>query len=32
LTPIGRSFIPVIAEIRKWGARHLNREKLSMAS
>jgi DNA-binding HxlR family transcriptional regulator len=32
LTPIGRSFIPVIAEIRKWGARHLNGEKLSMAS
>jgi DNA-binding HxlR family transcriptional regulator len=32
LTPMGRSFIPVIAEIRKWGARHLNGEKLSMAS
>jgi DNA-binding HxlR family transcriptional regulator len=32
LTPTGRSFIPVIAEIRKWGARHLNGEKLSMAS
>jgi DNA-binding HxlR family transcriptional regulator len=32
LTPIGRSFIPVIAEIRKWGARHLNGEKLSIAS
>jgi DNA-binding HxlR family transcriptional regulator len=29
---MGRSFIPVIAEIRKWGARHLNGEKLSMAS
>jgi DNA-binding HxlR family transcriptional regulator len=32
LTPMGRSFIPVIAEIREWGARHLNGEKLSMAS
>ena len=32
LTPIGRSFIPVIAEIRKWGARHLGGEKLKMAS
>jgi DNA-binding HxlR family transcriptional regulator len=32
LTPMGRSFIPVIAEIRKWGARHLNGQKLSMAS
>ena len=25
LTPAGRSFIPVIAEIRKWGARHSGR-------
>lgn len=24
LTPKGRSFIPVIAAVRKWGARHLN--------
>lgn len=32
LTPIGRSFIPVIAEIRKWGARYLGGEKLKMAS
>jgi DNA-binding HxlR family transcriptional regulator len=24
LTPMGRSFIPVIAEIRDWGARHLS--------
>ena len=23
LTPKGRSFVPVIAEIRKWGERHL---------
>jgi DNA-binding HxlR family transcriptional regulator len=23
LTPIGRSFVPVIAAIRKWGERHL---------
>ena len=26
LTPKGRSFIPVIAEIRKWGARHLGEQ------
>ena len=32
LTPKGRSFIPVIAEIRKRGARHLNGGKLRMAS
>jgi DNA-binding HxlR family transcriptional regulator len=32
LTPMGRSFIPVIAEIRKWGARHLGGERLSIAS
>jgi len=32
LTPIGRSFIPVIAEIRKWGERHLSGERLRMAS
>jgi DNA-binding HxlR family transcriptional regulator len=31
LTPTGRSFIPVIAEIRKWGARHLG-ERLRVAS
>ena len=23
LTPMGRSFVPIIASIRKWGARHL---------
>ena len=32
LTPMGRSFIPVIAEIRKWGARHLGGEELRVAS
>jgi DNA-binding HxlR family transcriptional regulator len=32
LTPKGRSFIPVIAEIRKWGASHLGGERLSLAS
>jgi DNA-binding HxlR family transcriptional regulator len=32
LTPVGRSFIPVIAGIRKWGARYLSGEKLSLAS
>ncbi len=32
LTPTGRSFIPVIGEIRKWGARHLGGERLSLAS
>ena len=26
LTPKGRSFVPVIAAVRKWGARHLNGE------
>jgi DNA-binding HxlR family transcriptional regulator len=31
LTPMGRSFIPVIAEIRNWGARYLGGEKLQMA-
>ena len=31
LTPAGRSFIPVIAEIRKWGARHLGGERLRVA-
>ncbi len=31
LTPTGRSFIPVIAEIRKWGARHLGGERLRVA-
>jgi len=24
LTPMGRSFVPIVAAIRKWGARHLN--------
>ena len=24
LTPKGRSFVPVIAAVRKWGARHLS--------
>ena len=32
LTRMGQSFIPVIAEIRKWGARYLGGEKLKMAS
>jgi DNA-binding HxlR family transcriptional regulator len=32
LTPVGRSFIPVIGEIRKWGARHLGGERLRIAS
>ena len=32
LTPVGRSFIPVIAEIRKWGERHLSGERLRLAS
>jgi DNA-binding HxlR family transcriptional regulator len=31
LTPAGCSFIPVIAEIRKWGARHLGGERLRVA-
>jgi DNA-binding HxlR family transcriptional regulator len=31
LTPMGKSFIPVIAEIRKWGAHYLGGEQLSMA-
>ena len=31
LTLAGRSFIPVIAEIRKWGARHLGGERLRVA-
>ena len=32
LTRVGQSFIPVIAEIRKWGDRHLRNETLSLAS
>ena len=32
LTPMGRSFIPVVGEIRKWGARHLGGERLGLAS
>jgi DNA-binding HxlR family transcriptional regulator len=32
LTPLGRSFVPVIGEIRKWGARHLTGARLSLAS
>jgi DNA-binding HxlR family transcriptional regulator len=32
LTSVGRSFIPVIDEIRKWGHRHLGGEPLSIAS
>ncbi len=32
LTRVGQSFIPVIAEIRKWGARYLSDESLSLAS
>jgi len=31
LTPLGRSFVPVIAEIRKWGSRHLGGRRLSVA-
>jgi DNA-binding HxlR family transcriptional regulator len=31
LTPAGRSFVSVIAEIRKWGARHLGGERLRVA-
>jgi DNA-binding HxlR family transcriptional regulator len=29
---MGRSFIPVIGEIRKWGTRYLAGESLSIAS
>ncbi len=32
LTPMGRSFIPVIAEIRDWGARHLSAPKLRVTA
>jgi DNA-binding HxlR family transcriptional regulator len=32
LTPMGRSFIPVIGEIRKWGARHLADQHLRAVS
>lgn len=32
LTPIGRSFIPVIGEIRKWGERYLGGVSLRLAS
>jgi DNA-binding HxlR family transcriptional regulator len=32
LTLIGRSFIPVIDEIRQWGARHLGGVSLRLAS
>jgi DNA-binding HxlR family transcriptional regulator len=32
LTPIGRSFIPVIDEIRRWGTRHLDGVALRLAS
>ena len=32
LTPIGRSFIPVIDEIHQWGARHLGGVSLRLAS
>jgi DNA-binding HxlR family transcriptional regulator len=28
LTPVGRSFVPIVAAIRKWGARHLNGRQL----
>jgi len=31
LTSVGRSFIPVIAEIRKWSERYLTGERLSLA-
>jgi DNA-binding HxlR family transcriptional regulator len=32
LTPTGRSFVPVIGEIRKWGERHLGGANLRLAS
>ena len=32
LTAVGRSFIPGIAAIRRWGARHLGSESLRLAS
>jgi DNA-binding HxlR family transcriptional regulator len=32
LTPTGRSFIPVIGEIRKWGERYLGGVSLRLAS
>jgi DNA-binding HxlR family transcriptional regulator len=32
LTSVGRSFIPVIDEIREWGHRHLGGETLRIAS
>ena len=32
LTPMGKSFIPVICAIRKWGACYLAGENLSLAS
>ena len=32
LTRVGRSFIPVISEIRKWGERHLSGVTLRLAS
>jgi DNA-binding HxlR family transcriptional regulator len=28
LTPVGRSFVPIVAAIRKWGARHLNGDRV----
>jgi len=28
LTPVGRSFVPIVAAIRKWGARHLNDDRI----
>jgi DNA-binding HxlR family transcriptional regulator len=28
LTPVGRSFVPIVAAIRKWGVRHLNGERV----
>src|SRR5882672_8834855 len=27
LTPVGRSFVPIVAAIRKWGARHLSGDR-----
>jgi DNA-binding HxlR family transcriptional regulator len=28
LTPVGRSFVPIVAAIRKWGARHLSGDRV----
>jgi DNA-binding HxlR family transcriptional regulator len=28
LTRVGRSFVPIVAAIRRWGARHLNGDRI----